>query len=100
MRWVHDVFGNCVTIAEFAGAEAKELRFESNIWLDHSPSNAPDFQIEDYAKTYPFTYSPEEMPDLAPVDQSGNTPTRTRPSIAGCGASCARAGAPTPACCS
>ena len=50
MRWVHDVFGNCVTIAEFSGAEAKELRFESNIWLDHSPSNTPDFQIEDYAK--------------------------------------------------
>ena len=67
VRWVHDVFGNCVTIAEFAGAEADELRFESNIWLDHSPSNTPDFQIEDYAKTYPFSYGPEEMPDLAPV---------------------------------
>ncbi len=67
VRWVHDAFGNCVTIAEFAGAEADELRFESNIWLDHSPSNTPDFQIEDYAKTYPFSYGPEEMPDLAPV---------------------------------
>ena len=67
VRWVHDAFGNCVTIAEFAGAEAKELRFESNIWLDHSPSNTPDFQIEDYARTYPFSYSPEEIPDLAPV---------------------------------
>ena len=67
IRWVHDVSGNCVTIAEFSRAEAKELRFESNIWLDHSPSNTPDFQIEDYAKTYPFTYSPEEIPDLAPM---------------------------------
>jgi transglutaminase-like putative cysteine protease len=67
IRWVHDVSGNCVTIAEFSRAEAEELRFESNIWLDHSPSNTPDFQIEDYAKTYPFTYSPEEIPDLAPM---------------------------------
>lgn len=67
VRWLHDVFGNCVTVAEFTGAEAEELRFESNIWLDHSPSNTPDFQIEDYAKTYPFSYGPEEMPDVAPV---------------------------------
>ena len=67
IRWVHDVCGNCVTIAEFYRAKAKELRFESNIWLDHSPSNTPDFQIEDYAKTYPFTYGPEEIPDLAPM---------------------------------
>jgi transglutaminase-like putative cysteine protease len=63
MRWIHDVFGNCVAIARFS-KEAPELRFESNIRLDHLPSNAPDFQMEDYAKTYPFAYSAEEMPDL------------------------------------
>ena len=63
MRWIHDVFGNCVAIARFSG-EASELRFESNICLDHQPSNAPDFQTEDYAQTYPFAYSAEEMPDL------------------------------------
>ena len=63
MRWIHDVFGNCVAIARFT-KEASELRFESNIRLDHQPSNAPDFQMEDYAQTYPFAYSAEEMPDL------------------------------------
>jgi transglutaminase-like putative cysteine protease len=67
LRWLHDVFGNCVTVADFAGAEASELRFESNIWLDHSPSNAPDFQIEDYARTYPFAYGPQEIPDVGPL---------------------------------
>jgi transglutaminase-like putative cysteine protease len=66
LRWMLDVFGNCVAIAQFGGP-ADELRFESSIWLDHTPSNAPDFQIEDYAKTYPFAYAAEEMPDLAPV---------------------------------
>jgi transglutaminase-like putative cysteine protease len=63
VRWVHDVFGNCVAIARFAG-RAEELRFESIIRLDHSPTNALDFQIEEYAKRYPFTYGADEMPDL------------------------------------
>ena len=67
LRWIHDAFGNCVTIAEFGEARAPELRFESNIRLDHEPSNTPDFQIEDYAKTYPFSYAPEEKPDLVTV---------------------------------
>ena len=63
MRWVHDVFGNCVAIARFGG-RAAELRFESVIRLDHSASNVLDFQIEDYATRYPFTYGADEMPDL------------------------------------
>ena len=63
IRWLHDVFGNCVAIASFSG-EAKQLRFDSSIVLDHTPSNAPDYSIEDYARAYPFTYGSEEMPDL------------------------------------
>lgn len=63
IRWVHDVFGNCVAIARFSG-RAQELRLESVIRLDHSPSNALDFQIEEYAKRYPFTYGAEDIPDL------------------------------------
>ena len=63
IRWLHDVFGNCVAVASFA-AEAKLLSFDSNIVLDHSPLNTPDFSIEDYARTYPFTYGSDEMPDL------------------------------------
>jgi transglutaminase-like putative cysteine protease len=63
IRWVHDVFGNCVAIARFAG-RAQELRFESVIRLDQSPTNVLDFQIEEYAERYPFTYGADEMPDL------------------------------------
>src|SRR5262249_26298556 len=40
------------------------LRFESVIRLDQSPTNVLDFQIEEYAKRYPFTYGADEMPDL------------------------------------
>ncbi len=63
LRWVHDVFGNCVAIARFAG-RAAELRFDSMIRLDHSASNALDFQIEEHATRYPFSYGAEDMPDL------------------------------------
>jgi len=63
LRWVHDVFGNCVAIAQFAG-RAAELRFESVIRLDHSATDALDFQIEEYATRYPFSYGADEMPDL------------------------------------
>jgi len=63
LRWMHDVFGNCVAIARFSSSAA-ELRFDSTIRLDHSPTNALEFQVEDYARTYPFSYSADEGPDL------------------------------------
>jgi transglutaminase-like putative cysteine protease len=34
------------------------------IRLDHSPTNALEFQLEEFAQTYPFSYGSEEMPDL------------------------------------
>ena len=63
VRWVHDVFGNCVTVVQFA-RRTKELRFESTIRLDHLPIPPLDFPIAAHALTYPFTYDAEEMPDL------------------------------------
>ena len=63
IRWVHDVFGNCVTVVEFARA-AKELKFASTIRLFHSTVPPLDFPIAAHAETYPFSYDAEEMPDL------------------------------------
>ena len=63
VRWVHDVFGNCVTVVEFS-TRAKELRFESNIRLEHSAIAPLDFPIAAHARNYPFSYDAEEMPDL------------------------------------
>ena len=65
LRWMHDVFGNCVAVAAF-NASTDMLRFESTIRVAHYPSHAPDFQIDPPAKTYPFFYDPDELPDLAP----------------------------------
>src|SRR5580700_11239230 len=36
VRWIHDVFGNCVTLVDFI-AETIELSFETLIRLDHTP---------------------------------------------------------------
>jgi transglutaminase-like putative cysteine protease len=65
VRWIHDVFGNCVTLIEFA-ASTDSLDFETIIRLDHTPENAPDFRIEYYAVQHPFAYDRSELPDLEP----------------------------------
>ena len=46
IRWMHDVFGNGVTLASFRD-EAAELRFETNIALDHTPEMVPRFRTEE-----------------------------------------------------
>jgi len=65
VRWIHDVFGNCVALVDFA-TSSSILRFDTTIRLDHTPENAPDFRIEDYARSHPFAYDSDELPDLAP----------------------------------
>ncbi|MEY9401450.1 transglutaminase-like putative cysteine protease [Bradyrhizobium japonicum] len=68
VRWLHDVFGNCVAQVEFA-CDSDYLRFECIIKVDHTPENAPDFRIEAHAKDHPFAYQDDEAPDLAPYVQ-------------------------------
>ncbi len=63
VRWLHDVFGNSVAIATF-DRRAKELVFDSRVRLNHTPAELATVDIESYARSYPFTYSSEDMPDL------------------------------------
>ena len=66
LRFAHDVFGNCVGIARFAGT-AQEISFESHVRLEHSPAplvTEEEDLIDAAAQTFPFAYSPEDMPDL------------------------------------
>ena len=44
VRWLHDVFGNCVAHIEFDRA-SDYLRFDCEIKVDHTPENAPYFRI-------------------------------------------------------
>jgi transglutaminase-like putative cysteine protease len=68
VRWIHDAFGNCITLVDFA-AKTTVLQFETFIRLEHTPEKAPDFRIEEYARTHPFAYADDEYPDLLPYIQ-------------------------------
>ena len=66
LRFVHDVFGNCVGVARFAG-RADSISFESHVRLDHAPAplvTEEEDLIDAAAQTFPFAYSPDDMPDL------------------------------------
>ena len=64
VRWMHDLHGNSVAVASF-DFEATQLRFESEIVLQHFESSEPDCPIEAYARVYPFRYPSDEIPDLS-----------------------------------
>ena len=63
VRWMHDVFSNSIAVARLEES-APELHFESRIEIDHYGLSDPQFPIAPYARTYPFSYSSEEAPDL------------------------------------
>jgi transglutaminase-like putative cysteine protease len=64
LSWTRDSFGNHVAIATFA-EPASELRFDSTIRLDHAPVAFRADDIAAFAKTYPWSYAPEDQPGLA-----------------------------------
>ena len=63
VRWLQDVFGNSVAIASFKH-RATHLRFDSFVRMEHKPMLADEVEVEPYARLFPFSYSPEDMPDL------------------------------------
>ena len=76
LRWLHDVFGNSVAVARF-GARAARLRVASTVRLEHMPLKPDAITIEGYARTYPFSYAAEDMPDLArSIERSHHDPDR------------------------
>jgi transglutaminase-like putative cysteine protease len=63
LRWIHDVFGNSVTIATF-DARAERLAFNSTATVEHNPAEEFALTADDPAYFYPFLYDDEEFPDL------------------------------------
>jgi len=63
LRWVQDVFGNAVAVATF-DKRATVLDIASFVRMDHNPVIGHTVEVEAYARRFPFTYSPEDMPDL------------------------------------
>jgi len=66
IQWVHDVFGNCVTVVR-PDKPSDRLSFETEILVEHAPEENPDFRISRTALNYPFVYDGEELKDLAPT---------------------------------
>jgi len=61
--WSRDDFGNHVATARFA-ERAAELRFVSNVRLDHAPAGFCAAAIDAGARSYPFAYAANQWPDL------------------------------------
>ena len=63
VRWLHDVFGNSVALAQFADP-APELKVVSILTLERYALNRPAFPVAPEAATYPFVYSNNDRTDL------------------------------------
>ena len=66
LRYVHDLFGNCVGIAQFEG-RSDRLSFESRVVLEHTPQPAFsefDGHEETLGGADGFVYAREDLPDL------------------------------------
>lgn len=63
LRWLHDVFSNSIAVADF-DAESDELVFENHLTVELYGPAGPDFPIEAAARSYPFSYAAEQLPDL------------------------------------
>ena len=90
-----DAFGNHVDIVRFAG-RAKELRFDSTIRLDQSYTDVHDLDIEEFARTYPFSYRRKRCRTWS-VSLNGIMSTRIATSSGGREDFCERLGQPIPA---
>ena len=63
LRWIHDVFGNSIAIANF-DEPSDTLTFESAFRAQHYPSISEAIVVEPYAARFPFSYSAEDALDL------------------------------------
>lgn len=68
VRWIHDVFGNSIALADFL-EPAAELRVESAVKVEQYNTNPFDFVLDPSAVELPFNYSVNEFPDVAPYLQ-------------------------------
>jgi transglutaminase-like putative cysteine protease len=63
LRWVYDAFDNCVAVATFSGT-TKRLKVENRFSVERVVEDDSGVEIEPRAQIYPFSYGPEELPDI------------------------------------
>jgi transglutaminase-like putative cysteine protease len=64
LRWLYDTFDNCVAVASFSGAWTS-LRVENRFTVERTEDDQPGGEIDPRAQFFPFSYAPEELPDIA-----------------------------------
>ena len=64
LRWLYDAFDNCVALASFSGASTA-LTIENRFTVERTADNSPGGEIDPRARLYPFSYQPEELPDIS-----------------------------------
>ena len=64
LRWLYDTFDNCVAIASFSGA-ATSLTIENRFTVERVVDEQPGGEIDPRAQFFPFSYAPDELPDVA-----------------------------------
>ncbi|WP_169566802.1 transglutaminase family protein [Sneathiella limimaris] len=64
VRWHHDVFSNSIAVAEFK-EPSDHLVLESTVVVEHYGLEDTEFPIDIHAQRLPFTYSADEVGDLA-----------------------------------
>lgn len=62
--WLYDALDNCVALASFAGSTTS-LIVESRFTVDRREDDSPGGEIDPRARHYPFSYLPEELPDVS-----------------------------------
>jgi transglutaminase-like putative cysteine protease len=68
IHWTHDAFDNSICFLEWPEAlRTKRLSIVSNLDLTHHPDGPPlpVYSLDPAAEAFPFSYAPEELPDLA-----------------------------------
>nr|WP_234397665.1 transglutaminase family protein [Sneathiella glossodoripedis] len=68
IRWHHDVFSNSIAVVKFAEPSDK-LCLQSNVVVEQYNRDDIIFPIDQYAQTLPFTYSADEVGDLARTNE-------------------------------
>lgn len=66
--WKHDMFDNSICFLEWPEElRTDKLSIVSTLDLTHHPEGQalPVFRLDHTAETFPFTYAPDEIPDLA-----------------------------------
>src|ERR1700759_4775545 len=64
LRWLYDPFDNCVAVASFSGSWTS-LRVENRFSVERIEDEQPGGEIDQRAQFFPFSYAPEELPDIA-----------------------------------